>query len=58
MFTIIKDNFFRKMKLDKESFEFNYVSVEIMSNLSLAQDHPTVFTIQGTFSSLFYIFAR
>ena len=34
------------------------VSDEIMSNLSLAQDYPSVFTIQGTFSCLLYIFAK
>ena len=38
MFTIIIDTFFRKMKLDRESFDFKYVSDELMSNLSLAQD--------------------
>ena len=48
MFTIIIDKFFRKMKLDIESFDFKYVSDEIMSTLSLAQDYPTVFNIQGT----------
>ena len=31
-----------------------YVSDEIMSTLSLAQDYPTVFNIQGTFSCLLY----
>ena len=46
------------MKLEKESFDFKYVSDEIMSNLSLAQDHSTVFTIQGTFSYLLYSFAK
>ena len=54
MFTIIKDKFFWKMKLGMESFDFKYVSDEIMSTLSLAQDYPTVFNIQGTFSCLFY----
>ena len=44
------------MKLDWESFDFKYVSDEIMSNLSLAQDYQTVFNIQGTFSCLLYIF--
>ena len=29
-----------------------------MSNLSLAKDYQTVFTIQGTFSCLLYIFAK
>ena len=48
MFTIIIENFFRKMKFDRESFDFKYVSDVIMSNLSLAQDYPTVFTVQGT----------
>ena len=52
------DKFFRKMKLEKESFDFKCVSDEIMSNLSLAQDHSTVFTIQGTFSYLLYSFAK
>ena len=42
------------MKLDRDSFDLKYVSDEIMSNLSLAQDYPTVFTIQGTFSCLSY----
>ena len=46
------------MKLDRESFDFKYVSDEIMSNLSLGQDYPTVVTIQGTFSCLLYIFAK
>ena len=36
-FIIIIDKFFRKMKLEEESFDFKYVSDEIMSNLSLAQ---------------------
>ena len=58
MFTIIKDKFFRNMKLDRESVDCKYVSDEIMSNLSLAQDYPTVFTIQGTFSCLLYMFAK
>ena len=55
MITIIIEKFFRKMKLDRESFIFKYVSDEIMSNLSLAQEYPTVFTIQGTFPAC-YIF--
>ena len=46
------------MKLDRESFDFKYVSDEIMSDLSLTQDYPTVFTIHGTFSCLLYIFAK
>ena len=46
------------MKLDRESFDFKYVSDEIMSNLSLAQDYPNVFTIKGTFSCLLHIFAK
>ena len=46
------------MKLDRDSFDFNNVSDEIMSNLSLAQDCPTVFTIQGTFSCLLYYFCQ
>ena len=50
--TIIIDKFFRKMKLDIESFDFKYVSDEIMSTLSLAQDYPTVFNIQETFSCM------
>ena len=54
MFTIIIDKFFRKMKLDRESFDFKYVSGEIMSNQSLAKDYPTVFTIQGTFFCLVF----
>ena len=58
MFMIIIDKFFRKVKLDRESFYFKYVFDEIMSNLSLAQDYPTVFNIQGTFSFLLYIFAK
>ena len=58
MFAIITDNFFRKMKLDRESFDFKYVSDEIISDLSLAQDYPTLFTIQETFSRLLYIFAK
>ena len=58
MFTIIIDKFFRKMKLDRVGFDFKYVSGEIMSNLSLAQDYPTVFTIQGTFSCLLYFLAK
>ena len=58
MFTIIIDKFFRKMKLDRESFNFKCVSDEIMSNLNLAQDYPNVFTIQGTFSCLLYYFAK
>ena len=56
-FTIIKDKFFWKMKFDRESFDFKYVD-EIMSNLSLVQGYPTVFTIQGTFSCLLYKFAK
>ena len=55
MFTIIIDKFFRKMKLDIESFDFKYVSDEIMSTLSLAEDYPIVFNIQGTFSCMLYI---
>ena len=56
MLTIIIDKFFRKIKLDRESFDFKYVSDEIMSDLSLAgQVYPTVFSIQETFSCL-YIF--
>ena len=46
------------MKLDRESFDFKYVSDEIMSNLSLAQEYPTVITIQGTFSCLLNIFTK
>ena len=46
------------MKLDRKNFDFKYVSGEIMSNLSLAQDYPPLFTIQGTFSRLLYIFAK
>ena len=53
MFTIILTNF-----SERESFDFKYVSDEIMLNLSLAQDYPTVFTVQGTFSCLLYIFAK
>ena len=34
------------------------MSDEIMSNLSLAQDYPTVFTIQGTFVSLLYMVCK
>ena len=57
MFIIIIDTFFRKMKLDRESLDFKYVSDE-MSNLSLAQEYPTVFKIQGTLSCLLYIFTQ
>ena len=57
MFTIIIDTFFRKMKLYRESLDFKYVSDE-MSNLSLAQEYPTVFKIKGTLSCLLYIFAQ
>ena len=46
------------MILDRESFDFKYISHEIMANLSLAQDDPTVFTIQGTFSCLLYFLAK
>ena len=53
-FNII-DKFFRKMKLDNESFDFRYVSDEIISNLSLAQDYPTVLTYKGPFFAC-YIF--
>ena len=45
------------MKLDSENFDFKYVSDETMSDPILAQDYPTVFSIQGTFSCLLYIFA-
>ena len=55
---IIIDKFFRMVKLDRESFYFKYVFDEIMSNPSLAQDYPTVFNIQGTFSFLLHIFAK
>ena len=53
-----KTTFFRKVKLDWESFDFKYFYDEIMSNRSLAQDYPTVFNIQGTFSCPLYIFAK
>ena len=43
---------FRKMQLDGENFDFKYVSDGIMSNLSLAEDYPSIFTMQGTFSRL------
>ena len=43
------------MNLDMESFDFRYVSDEIMSNLSFAQDYPTVFTYNGHFLAC-YIF--
>ena len=43
------------MNLDRESFDFRYVSDEIMSNLSFAQDYPTVFTYNGHFPAC-YIF--
>ena len=49
MFTINKDKFFRKMKLDRESFDCKYVSDEIISNLILAQDYPTVLPYKGHF---------
>ena len=42
------------MKLDREGFDFEYVSDET-STQSLVEDYPTVFTIQGTFSCLLYI---
>ena len=52
MFTITIDKFFRKMKLDRESFDFKYVSDEIISNLILAQDYPTVLPYKGYFPAL------
>ena len=45
------------MKLDIESFDFKYVSDEIMSTLSLAQDYPLYLKYKGPFPAC-YIFAK
>ena len=46
------------MKLDRESFDFEYVSDEIMANLRLDQDYPNVFTpYKGPFPAC-YIFCQ